>query len=104
MLSLDNISSSDKAFGLKEHHNRQRLENEISHLGAQGSGSPRPGQGGQVEWEEELIVWLMKSNWKTQSQTHIQGSNIGGQGSSGGRGGSGGFLGGLVGGSRWNKE
>ena len=35
---------------------------------------------------------------------HIQGSNIGGQGSSGGRGGSGGFLGGLVGGSRWNKE
>jgi len=58
---------------------RQRLENEISHLGAQGSGSPRPGQGGQ-------------------------GSNIGGQGSSGGRGGSGGFLGGLVGGSSGSRE
>jgi len=48
---------------------RQRLENEIGHLGSQGGGSPRPGQGGQ-------------------------GSSIGGQGSSGGRGGSGGFFGG----------
>merc|ERR1719275_140624 len=48
---------------------RQRLENEIGHLGSQGSGSPRPGQGGQ-------------------------GSSIGSQGSSGGRGGSGGFMGG----------
>ena len=27
---------------------RQRLENEIGHLGSQGGGSPRPGQGGQV--------------------------------------------------------
>ena len=57
------ISPSDNIFGLQEHHNRQRLENEISHLGAQGSGSPRPGQGGQVQWEEELIAWLMKSDW-----------------------------------------
>jgi len=54
---------------------RQRLENEIGHLGSQaaGSQSPRPGQGGQ-------------------------GSSTGSQGSSGGRGGSGGFLGGLMGG------
>ena len=57
------LSSSDNIFGLQVHHHRQRLENEISHLGAQGSGSPRPGQGGQVQWEGEMIAWLMKSNW-----------------------------------------
>merc|ERR1719454_954191 len=56
---------------------RQRLENEIGHLGSQGGGSPRPGQGGQGG----------------------QGSSIGSQGSSGGRGGSGGFLGGRTGSS-----
>merc|ERR1712233_204908 len=61
---------------------RQRLENEIGHLGSQaaaGSQSPRPGQGGQ-------------------------GSSIGSQGSSGGRGGSGGFLGGRTGSSSSSRE
>ena len=48
-LAYHQLDSSDGIFGLQGHHNRQRLENEISHLGAQGSGSPRPGQGGQVQ-------------------------------------------------------
>ena len=38
---------------------RQRLENEIGHLGSQGSGSPRPGQGGQVCLMMMVMMMMM---------------------------------------------